>query len=71
MKCILFKCSFLIFAEDKKLKPCMVYYIGFPFPDYRSKTKHCFNTCHSVARASKTPETGMKIYPIRDKNGSL
>lgn len=70
MNCILFKCNFLIFAEDKNLKPAMVYYTGFLFPADRSKTKHCFNTCHLVARHSRTPETGMKIYPICAKNGS-
>lgn len=71
MKCILFKRHFLIFAEDKKLKPRMVYYIGSLLPADRSKTKHCFNIYHLVASVSETPETGMKQYPIHVKNGSL
>lgn len=71
INCILFKCHFLISAEYKKLRQCMVYYTGFLLTADRLNTKHCFNICNLVARASKTPETGMKIYPIHAKNGSL
>lgn len=81
MNCLLFKRHFLISAEDKKLKPYTVYFTEFLLPADESKKKFSienkywkqipvFNICRLVARASKTPETVMKIYPIHAKDGS-